>query len=190
MDEISAQGGSFGNNTGASSRAPIFSTTHGTQCMLPLTYRGMQVGCSQARAGRSETSLLGCMSARWSCGYLPLNSSPLPQLLLASSRRIWPGQVDSCVSIAGSYLCWGQDTDAWEGCPQDVAVKQASTVELLMPAIGGICWSEGPTAANPAGTVQPCQANGLATASLNSAPALPPLLCSPSRGSLASPPLL
>lgn len=53
VDEISAQGSSS-NNTGSSSRAPIFATTHSTQCMLPLTYRGMQVGvvgCENARAG-------------------------------------------------------------------------------------------------------------------------------------------
>ncbi|KAL4430893.1 hypothetical protein ABPG75_006149 [Micractinium tetrahymenae] len=84
MDDVTAQSGSAGNNTGASSRAPITSTTHSTQCMLPLTYRGMQV--------------------------------------------------DSCVSIAGSYLCWGQDTDAWEGCPQDVALKQPEPAELGLTA--------------------------------------------------------
>ncbi|KAL4426385.1 hypothetical protein ABPG77_004679 [Micractinium sp. CCAP 211/92] len=84
VDEVTAQGGSAGNNTGGSSRGAIFTTTHNTECMLPLTYRGMQV--------------------------------------------------DSCVSIAGAYLCWGQDTDAWEGCPQDVALKQPEPGELGLTA--------------------------------------------------------
>lgn len=129
MDEVTAQGGSAGNNTGGSSRGAIFTTTHNTECMLPLTYRGMQVGCSRAgaQAGRSAGKW-GRIRAAWdgiTAARRQMWHRLAYSLLAARPPVARPLQVDSCVSIAGAYLCWGQDTDAWEGCPQDVALKQA-----------------------------------------------------------------
>lgn len=35
-------------------------------------------------------------------------------------------QVDGCVSISSAFLCWGEDSAAWEACPDDLLSTQAS----------------------------------------------------------------
>lgn len=32
-------------------------------------------------------------------------------------------QVDGCVAMGCSYMCWGADTAAWESCPDDLLSK-------------------------------------------------------------------
>lgn len=96
---------------GSTSRAPVV-TAHGGVCQLPLLYHGMQVRLE--RAG-------------------PQRRAPWADLLRSSRTRLQPPhytsslccpQVDGCINIDAQYLCWGQDSHAWEACPADLMQQQ------------------------------------------------------------------
>lgn len=50
-----------------------------------------------------------------------------PWLMCTPDVVPFGSQLDGCVSMAGSYMCWGSDTAVWEACPDDLLTKVAES---------------------------------------------------------------
>lgn len=117
---------------GNSSRTPIEAASYRTVCRLPLRYRGVQVKRGWEGSVRRSAPKLRMLCGLCSHSLLQALQLMLPFPPSLTSLLPPPLQVDSCVNIASTYLCWGADTEAWEACPEDALTEQVSAAAAAL----------------------------------------------------------